>query len=266
MKRRLARHAATFAAAVWLPLLFGAAAQAATLQISPVTIEFSASEHATGLTLRNPGDTPLYGQVRVFQWGQAHGEDVLTPTADVIASPPLIEIAPHGDQLVRLVRANASSAGAQAARSIQASGAAGLGSGERSYRLLIDELPAPGTADTEGVTIRLRYSVPVFVEAAAGGAAQPLLAWHLVHAARGYALRADNAGTKRAQIAAVELLDASGHRWDVTRGLLGYALAGQGRQWSVPVPPDAKFGGTLKVRATVNTRPVEETVKVEQGG
>ena len=252
-----------------MSLLLSAAAQAATLQISPVTIEFSASENATGLTLRNPGDTPLYGQVRVFQWGQAHGEDVLTPTTDVIASPPLIEVAPHGDQLVRLVRANASSsaAGAGVAQSTQAaSGAVGLAGGERSYRLLIDELPAPGTAGTEGVTIRLRYSVPVFVEAPAGGAAQPLLAWHLVHAAQGYALRADNAGAKRAQIAAVELLDAGGHRWDVTRGLLGYALAGQGRQWSVPVPPDAKFGGALKVRATVNTRPVEETVTVEQGG
>lgn len=247
-------------------MLSGAAAQAATLQISPVTIEFSARENATGLTLSNPGDASLYGQVRVFQWTQAHGEDVLTPTSDVIASPPLIEIAPHGDQLVRLVRANApsSAADAEAAKAIRA--APGSATGERSYRLLIDELPAPGTAGAQGVTIRLRYSVPVFVEAPAGGAAQPMLAWQLVRGAQGYALRADNSGTKRAQIAAIELFDASGHHWAVTRGLLGYALAGQARQWSVPVPPDAKFGSELKVRATVNTRPLEETVKVPLGG
>ncbi|WP_322044507.1 molecular chaperone [Paraburkholderia sp. J67] len=232
------------------------AAMAATLQISPVTIEFAAGEVATGLTLRNPGDTPLYGQVRVFQWGQAQGDDVLTPTADVIASPPLIEIAPHSDQLVRLVRANASSS----------QGAGAAPDSEQSFRILIDELPTPGTPGAEGVTIRLRYSVPVFVDGPGGGSARPLLAWRLVHGPQGYALRAENAGTKRAQIAAVSLFDEAGHRWDLTRGLLGYALARQSRQWSVPVPADAKFDGQLKVRATVNTLPLEGTVSVEQGG
>jgi fimbrial chaperone protein len=234
--------------------LGAADAAAATLQISPVTIEFSAAEVATGLTLRNPGDAPLYGQVRVFQWSEAQGEDVLTPTGDVIASPPLIEIAPHSDQLVRLVRTNAS-ATTSASPPV-----------EQSYRILIDELPAPGTPGAEGVTIRLRYSVPVFVDAPGAGAAKPLLAWRLVQGPQGYVLRADNAGTRRAQIAAVSLFDEAGHHWDVTRGLLGYALARQSRQWSVPVPADAKFGGQLKVRATVNTLPLEDTVSIGQGG
>jgi fimbrial chaperone protein len=242
-------------------------AVAATLQISPVTIEFSAAEVATGLTLRNPGDAPLYGQVRVFQWSEAHGEDVLTPTGDVIASPPLIEIAPHSDQLVRLVRANTSGAAPSAGASGGAGGAASAGAPlEQSYRILIDELPAPGTPGAEGVTIRLRYSVPVFVDASGAGMARPLLAWRLVHGPQGYALRADNSGTKRAQIAAVSLFDDAGHHWDVTHGLLGYALARQSRQWSVPVPADAKFSGQLKVRATVNTLPLEDTVSIEQGG
>nr|WP_321959721.1 fimbria/pilus periplasmic chaperone [Paraburkholderia sp. J69-1] len=261
MKRRLAVHAATAAAraiAAALPWALAAhCAMAATLQISPVTIEFSAGEAATGLTLRNPGDTPLYGQVRVFQWSEAQGDDVLTPTGEVIASPPLIEIAPHSDQLVRLVRANASAPpqGASAAAAI-----------EQSYRILIDELPAPGSPGAEGVTIRLRYSVPVFVDGPGGSAARPLLAWRLVRGPQGYALRADNAGTKRAQIAAVSLFDDAGHHWDVTHGLLGYALARQSRQWNVPVPADTKFGGQLKVRATVNTLPLEGTVSIEQGG
>jgi fimbrial chaperone protein len=93
-----------------------------------------------------------------------------------------------------------------------------------------------------------------------------LLAWRLVQGPQGYVLRADNAGTRRAQIAAVSLFDEAGHHWDVTRGLLGYALARQSRQWSVPVPADAKFGGQLKVRATVNTLPLEDTVSIGQGG
>ncbi|CAG9192138.1 Sigma-fimbriae chaperone protein [Paraburkholderia tropica] len=261
MSARLAGRAARAVAAASLWALAGGAF-AATLQISPVTIEFSASENATGLTLRNPGDTPLYGQVRVFHWAQAGGDDVLTPTADVIASPPLIEIAPHGDQLVRLVRVNTSGASTAADG---ASAPASADGGERSYRLLIDELPAPGTASADGVTIRLRYSVPVFVEPRGDGIAPPQLTWRLVRGAHGYALRADNAGQRRAQISAVQLYDDAGHSWDVTRGLLGYALGHQGRQWNVPVPPDAK-PGRMKVRATVNTQPVEGAVAIEQGG
>ncbi|MBB3003445.1 fimbrial chaperone protein [Paraburkholderia tropica] len=263
MSARRAGLAAFAAACLWA---FAGDVFAATLQISPVTIEFSASENATGLTLRNPGDTPLYGQVRVFHWTQADGDDVLTPTADVIASPPLIEIAPHGDQLVRLVRVNPAGAAnvANAASGASAPATAENANAELSYRLLIDELPAPGTANADGVTIRLRYSVPVFVEPR-GGMAPPALTWRLVHGAHGYALRADNAGQRRAQISAVQLFDDSGHSWDVTHGLLGYALGHQGRQWSVPVPPDARIG-RMKVRATVNTQPVEGAVAIEQGG
>ncbi|QGZ66783.1 fimbrial biogenesis chaperone [Paraburkholderia acidisoli] len=222
-------------------------AQAATLQISPVTIEFSPGEVATGLTLRNPGETPVYGQVRVFRWSQANGDDVLTPATDVIASPPLIEIAPHADQLVRLVRT-----------------ASAPPAGEESYRLLIDELPPPGSAAAEGVTIRLRYSVPVFVDAA-NTAARPVLAWHLVHAPNGWALRADNTGARRAQIAAVQLVDDLGQTHDVTKGLLGYALAGQGRQWHVNLPPSTK-PARLTVRATVNTQPLEAPVTIDASG
>ena len=227
--------------------LLPAAARAATLQISPVTIEFAPGESATGLTLRNPGDTPLYGQVRVFQWDQANGDDVLTPASGVIASPPLIEVAPHGDQLVRLVRTASAPPAA-----------------EETYRLLIDELPPPGAASADGVTIRLRYSVPVFVEPA-NAAARPVLAWRLVHAPTGWALRADNAGARRAQIAAVRLVDASGHAYEITKGLLGYALAGKSRQWRIDLPPGTTPQARMSVHATVNTLPVQAPVTVDEG-
>ncbi len=67
-------------------------------------VDMSADANATGITLKNPGEKPLFGQVRVFRWDQASGEDTLTPTQDLVASPPLIQIGAHADQLVRLVR------------------------------------------------------------------------------------------------------------------------------------------------------------------
>jgi fimbrial chaperone protein len=246
---RIAAHAAPVFAATLFAALFAApfAAYAATLQIAPVTVEMSADTVATGITLSNPGDTPLYGQVRVFRWDQQQGDDALTPTQDVVASPPLIEIPAHADQLVRLVHA------------------APRGVGEQNYRLLIDELPPPGTAATNGVTIRLRYSVPVFVEPP-GPTGEPQLSWRLVKSGQNWLLRVDNAGTGRAQIATVQLIVPSGRVYEINDGLLGYALAGRSRQWQVPLPADADVGGAVKVRASINTQPAQAPVIVDRGG
>ncbi|WP_158938009.1 molecular chaperone [Burkholderia sp. S171] len=223
-------------------------AQAATLQISPVMVDLQSNESATGITLRNPGDRPLYGQVRVYRWDQSNRDETLTPTQELVASPPLIQIAAQADQLVRLVRTSPAPVAA-----------------EQSYRILIDELPAPDTAATSGVMIRLRYSVPVFVEPA-GKAAQPVLSWHLVRDGQGWDLRVDNAGQRRAQIAAVQLVDSAGKVHEINKGLLGYALAGRMRQWPIRLPADADMSGAVKVRAAVNSLPAEAVVTVGQPG
>ncbi|QDQ81100.1 fimbrial biogenesis chaperone [Paraburkholderia megapolitana] len=240
-----------------LPLLVAAglllsvwplAAPAATLQISPVMVDMQAEESASGVTLRNPGDSLLYGQVRVFRWDQVNGEDTLTPTQDLIASPPLIQIAAQNDQLVRLVRVTP-----------------GAVATEQSFRILIDELPQPNAAPTNGVTIRLRYSVPVFIEPASA-AGQPSLSWRLVRTGQGWVMHVANTGTKRAQIAAVQLVSGTGSAYVINKGLLGYALAGRAGQWQVLLPPNADLGGTVRVRASVNSLPVEAVVTVEHPG
>ena len=131
--------------------LLSTTCHAAVLQVSPVMVDFDANAMATGVTLRNPGDVPLYGQVRVFRWDQMAGEDQLANTDELIVSPPLIEIPAKGQQLVRLVR--------RTLQPIQT---------EQSYRLLIDEVAIPGEPKVPGVTLRLRYSVPVFIRPAIG--------------------------------------------------------------------------------------------------
>lgn len=221
-------------------------AAAATLQISPVMIELQANDNASGITLHNPGDTPVYGQVRVYHWDQVNGEDTLTPTQDLIASPPLMKIAERDGQLIRLVRESNTPV-----------------TTEQSFRILIDELPPPGVAPQNGVLIRLRYSVPVFIEPTAA-AGSPQLSWHLRHTHEGWTLNVDNAGTRRAQIAAVQLVSAAGKAYVVNPGLLGYALAGHTGQWPVTLPADVELGGSVKVRAMVNSVPLEAVVTVDQ--
>ncbi|MDQ2820319.1 MAG: fimbria/pilus periplasmic chaperone [Pseudomonadota bacterium] len=212
-------------------------AQAASLQISPVMINLRAGQAATGISLQNTGDQPIYGQVRVFLWEQRNGDDVLTPTDELIASPPVMQIAANSAQTIRLVRRSAAAPGP-----------------ERQFRVLIDEVPTSAEA-RDGVAIKLQYSVPVFMAAAAPGG-EYQLRWTFFKRDGVWMLRVTNSGTLHAQIGATTLITADGRQIDISRSLLGYALAGRQREWRTTVAPGETLGGALTVRANVNTRPI----------
>jgi fimbrial chaperone protein len=209
---------------------------AANLQISPVMIQLRAGQGATGINMQNLGEAAVYGQVRVYQWDQKDGDDVLTPTQDVVASPPIIQIGAKSSQIIRLVR-----------RSEQ------LPASELTYRILIDEIPKED-GPASGVDIRLRYSVPMFVLPADDRAA-PALAWAVFKKDGVWMLRVRNSGTQRAQIGALELSNAAGKQFEIASGLFGYVLAGKVREWRLPTSGDADLNGTLAVKANINSRP-----------
>ncbi|MCR8526456.1 fimbria/pilus periplasmic chaperone, partial [Escherichia coli] len=142
----------------------------------------------------------------------------LTATREIVASPPIVQIAAHANQAIRLVLAPGVNRAA-----------------EGTYRILIDELgreeggSAQGVA--HGVDIRLRYSVPVFVAPAPenAGARDDALAWQLFRRDGGWMLRVRNTGALHAQIGALDFTSAAGERFDISKGLFGYVLAGRER-------------------------------------
>lgn len=216
--------------------LYGTGA-AANLQISPVMISLRAGQGATGITMQNLSEAPVYGQVRVYLWEQKDGADVLSPTQDIVPSPPIIQIGAKSSQVIRLVR-----------RLEQAPAR------ELSYRILIDEIPREESAGGTGVDIRLRYSVPMFVLPADERLA-PVLAWTIVRKEEGWMLRVRNSGTQRAQISALELANPAGKQFVLAQGLFGYVLAGQLREWRLPTPKEADLGGKVAVKANINMKP-----------
>jgi fimbrial chaperone protein len=226
--------------------MLGLEAGAASLQISPVMITLRAGQGATGINMQNMGETPVYGQVRVFLWDQNNAEDVLTPTQEVVASPPILQIGPKSSQIIRLVR-----------RSEQ------LPSRELSYRILIDEIPRDGEGPASGVDIRLRYSVPMFVLPADDRLA-PSLAWSVYRKDDHWWLRVRNSGTQRAQIGALELRNAAGKNFVIAEGLFGYVLAGRLREWRLPVPSESDLAGTLAVKANINAKPATASTVAPQ--
>ena len=219
-------------------LCSGTAAQGANLQISPVSISFQPGQNAAGIQLQNNGDTPLYGQVRVYAWDQRDGVDALTPTTQLVASPPIIEIAGKSAQTIRLVR--------------RAGVAVTPGGAEQTYRILIDELPR-GDPQQGNVAIRLQYSVPAFVLPADTQAA-PQLEWSTFQRAGAWHLRARNTGALHAQIGATSVTVGS-RDVVLSKGLLGYALPGRTREWALPADVAGALPAPLAIDTNVNAKP-----------
>lgn len=226
-------------------LMAATTASAASLQISPVTINLAPGERATTLQLQNTGLEPIYGQVRVFAWRQENGDDVLEPTDLLVVSPPLLQIAPRAAQMVRLLQAK------------------DLPANEKSFRLLIDEIPPPGQLPRMGVDLRLRYSVPVFTGTSPSEPVTANLRWSIVKHDGETLLQLENTGSHRAQVSQV-VLEKGGKQYRYDQGLLGYALAGSTRRWGMPFKLPAG-PGAVQVNAIVNTVPTRAPVSVAPG-
>ncbi len=88
----------------------------------------------------------------------------------------------------------------------------------------------------------------------AGAPGEPKLAWILRQHDGVWYLAATNQGATHAQLSAIKLVGAGGESFEVSAGLLGYALAGSGREWRLSDKFPASLAASgLKVQATVNT-------------
>jgi fimbrial chaperone protein len=235
--------------------------------IWPVDPVIAAGQTAVAVWVENRGTNPVTLQVRVLEWTQPSGTDVLSVQRAVVASPPISTIPSGQRQMVRLVSA-------QPAPPLT----------EVAYRVLLDELPAPedmGTvqppqADTGmGIRLNVRYAIPLFVygggarpttfakSAAQGSEGRPLLpslTWAVVSRdGSRHRLLVRNEGLGHARLTAVQWSVATeagpsagkeARPPDITinPGLLGYVLAHSEMHWDLeqPAPSNAAL------RATVN--------------
>ncbi len=209
-----------------IALLAGGAAWASGLQVSPVSIDVPATQSAEGLWLSNTGDNVVNAQVRVYRWTQDEQGDQLTPTRDLLASPPMLELPVGERQLIRAVRLGPPPAGGV----------------EQTYRMVIDELPLQ-TPTRKGLQYVLRYSVPVFVQPAGAPPSAPALQWALQRNGANVLLEVSNSGGTHAQLADLVYTDARGQRTEVAPGLLGYVLPGARMRWALKIPAAALTDG-----------------------
>lgn len=204
------RWAKNLACAALVLTGFGAA-RAASIEVAPVMVDFAPNRMFTTLTVTNHADDTTAVQLRAFTWSQTADDDVLTPTGDMIVSPPIFQLGPRESQTVRVLLRRAP------------------GATETSYRMLLDELPAAG--EPGKIQFALRLSMPLF--AAPAQTSPAVLVWRIVNTPSGAELRVENRGGRHDRISEIVVRLPGGR--SVKAGLLHnpYVLAAVER--SIPL-------------------------------
>ena len=74
-------------------------AKAGSFEVNPIRIDLSPANRSVAVTVRNSGTDAVVVQVDVSAWSQEEGKDVLTPTNEVLVSPPIMTIPPDREQI-----------------------------------------------------------------------------------------------------------------------------------------------------------------------
>ncbi len=216
---RMTNSGAKFAAVgfglAFLAALAGQPALGAQVHVRPVILDIQAPAMTGNLTFRNLGNEKVTAQVRVFRWVQRQGRDVLEPTREVVASPPMLRLMPKRENVVRVVRTKKSNV-----------------RGEEAYRVIVDEIP-DRRKKKGGVVFAVRYSIPVFFHAP--GATPPKLSWAARRMKGRLVIAASNTGDRHARLADLAVLNAAGKPLKTFPGLAGYVLGHATRAWVVPI-------------------------------
>lgn len=128
-------------------------AQAAGIEVQPISVELSAKLPSDMLAISNRGLEPVRFQVMAFEWKQKpSGEMEFAPTQDIMFFPAMMTLNP------------------QEARNLRVGATIKPGDKEKTYRIFIQELPrmiVPDDPNGAAVGMLTKVSVPVFIQPAA---------------------------------------------------------------------------------------------------
>lgn len=218
----------------WLLVVCAAAgvacpfAHAGSFTATPIKLTIPTGASSTSLSLENVGDQPVLVQAEVVAWAQDAGKDVLTPSRDLVVSPPIFKVAPGGAQTVRVGVLSRP----QSDREI-------------TYRLFLQEVPEAPRAGEQGVSVALRLGLPVFLLPRAPAA--PVVTWHASPGDREVQLTLRNSGNAHVQVFQYRLYAEDGALLG-EHDFGGYVLARQERTWTVKLRQPWR-GGKLTIAA-----------------
>jgi len=221
-------------------LSFSSIINAATIRLSPVNVEILSNQSAASISLFNQSNESTDLQIRVFEWTQKNGQDQLTPTDEIAISPPFLKLQSNDSYNLRVVRINPTPV-----------------SGEKTYRIIIDELPKPidNRKAAQGVNVLLRSSLPVFV---VNKDAITQLNWKIDVNQEAPFLNISNIGNRHALLNDLTLVDTTTNKsYPIKVNTVnGYILAEQARSYSInnfTYQPNHKYSVSLTVNGKKTT-------------
>jgi len=238
-----ALRASMIAAAV---LAAAAPVDASNFSIDRTRVELSKGHSSEVITILNRSTEPLRLQVTGFRWSQAAGEPmVLEPTDEIVFFPTVLQLEPGTSRQVRV-----GYLGTPAAR-------------ERTYRIILEELPPAPTGTDNLVRVLTRLNVPVFVDAA-----RPTPSPRLGAVAREGAtviVPVHNDGSSHVMIEAVGVsaVDVQGRRLFSQEVSGWYVLAESANVFNVALP--AECGAAATFHISVRTAAQTLTTILERG-
>ena len=213
---------------------------AASIRLSPVSVEMLNDQSATSISLYNQSNESADLQVRVFEWRQNAGQDQLVPTDEIVISPPFLKLQPNDSYNLRVVRINPEPI-----------------SGEKTYRIIIDELPKPvdSRKASQGVNVLLRSSLPVFV---VNKDAITKLSWSIQQEQNNAYLTISNIGNRHALLNNLMLVDTTAKKsYPIKVNTVnGYILAEKSKSYSISnftYQPNHKYSVSLTVNGKKTT-------------
>jgi len=221
-----------------------APAQASSFTVSPVRIELSSAHRTALLTVQSDQDEPVVLQARPKHWTQRDGDDALEETQDVLLTPAVFTLPPHGQQVLRIALRTEADARI-----------------ERDFRVIIDEVPAAPKPGFTGLNIALRLSVPVFVKSAAKGAPALEFASTWDESAGKFGVTATNTGTEHLQIRSFEVHPQGDADSGWRNAVLRYVLPGSRVSWDWSVPTGTPRPTEIDIKLESDQGPITATVK-----
>ncbi|KRC81573.1 molecular chaperone [Sphingomonas sp. Root241] len=221
------RAGAAIVAILLLPLV----AQASSLKVYPVRIVLTPKEPVQTMTIQNGSSEAARIQLRVFSWRQVDGEDKLEETRDILANPGSFEIAGQGEQIARFGLRTSP------------------GTVEKSYRVILEEVPGSRPSEPGKVRTLLRISIPIFVPAPNPVGRLSWRAWAAGDRKMTFEIR--NQGTVHVQINRLALAGPKGTKLG-TGDMSVYLLPGASRRVVLDIDAPVRAGDPLKLSAVTD--------------
>lgn len=192
-----------------LLLILSSVGPANATEVWPTTVMLSKNRPIETIHIRNTAARTMIWELTAYRWSQEDGKDAVVSTNDLVAVPPIVELAPGEEAIVRVGSLVATEDTDR----------------EQAFRILLDEVSTFNGDNKVALNVRVRISLPVFV--APGEVSHDLRLSHPTRQGNEFCVQGANEGRNHVKVVWAE---SSGSR----QSMNNYILSGSSKHICIP--------------------------------